>query len=290
MENEAGLATRQKAVLREIEAKRKLHDIETFGQKVRLIEGSDLTSLYYSGDRFFAVDIHGGGFCFKSVLDNDAYCAYLNKAFGCSVLNADFTLSQVAPFPRQIEDISLEIAALVARFPKNKDLPLIVVGHSSGANLAASLALRREGRPIKGLILDYPFLDLARDPSSRNALPDTFPDWLLEDWIELYCPNKKARLMPAVSPLLINAQEAKNFPLSVIVVATQDRLMDDGMALADLLTKAGTRHKLVVAEDRHGFVERNLQKIFSDPFDPAVMATKKTVDESFKYLISELKL
>jgi acetyl esterase/lipase len=289
MGNEEGLSTRQKAVLREADAKKKLKDTETLGQKVYLLEGSDLTSLYYPGSRFLVVDIHGGGFCFKSVLDDDAYCAYLNKAFGCSVLNADFTLSQVAPFPRQINDISSEIASLIARFPNNHNLPLVVVGHSSGANLAASLALRQEGGPIKGLILDYPFLDLAQDPSSRKSLPDTFPDGLLEDWIELYCPNKEDRLRLDVSPLLMSVKEAGGFPLTVIVVATQDRLMDDGMALADLLAKAGTPHKLIVAEQRHGFVERNLQKIFSDPWNPVVMATKKTVDESFEYLIRVLR-
>jgi acetyl esterase len=289
MGNEEGLSTRQKAILREADAKKRLKDTETFGQKVHLLEGSDLTSLYYPGSHFLVVNIHGGGFCFKSILDDDAYCAYLNKAFGCSVLNADFTLSQVAPFPRQIKDISSEIASLSARFPA-RELPLVVAGHSSGANLAASLALGKEGKSIHGLILDYPFLDLARDPSSRQSLPGTFPDGLLRDWAELYCPNKKDRLRPEVSPLLMSVKEAEGFPLSVIVVATQDRLMDDGVALADFLTKAGAPHKLIVAEQRHGFVERNLQKIFSDPLDPAVVAAKKTVDESFQYLMSELKL
>ncbi len=290
MESEEGLSTKEKAALRDVEANKKLQSSETLGQKIHLIDGSDLVSLYYPGKRFLVVNLHGGGFCFKNVLDNDVYCEFLRQTFGCAVLNAGFTLSYLASYPRQIQDISLEISALLSRFPENKKLPLLAVGHSSGASLAASLALRKGGEAIQGLALDYPFLDFSRDQSTRPNLPGAFPDWLLNDWISMYCPDKRLRAMPEVNPLRMSLEDTKRFPASAIVVATHDRLIEDGETLAKMLTEAKAKSKLFVVDERHGFVERNMQKIFSDPLDPEVVVTKKIVEESFGYLIDVLKL
>src|SRR5574344_2847284 len=151
---ENNLTTYEKAVLRDKEARQLLHEAKTLGKKMRFSYNPKLTPLFYPGTKALIVDIHGGGFCFKSVLDNDVYCDYLSKTYGVAVLNADFTLSYLAPYPQQLVDISAEILSLLQKFNELATLPIYVIGHSSGANLAAALAIRfKEEMRIAGCLL-----------------------------------------------------------------------------------------------------------------------------------------
>ena len=139
---ENNLTTYEKAVLRDKEARQRLRDEKTLGRKLRFSYNPKLTPLFYPGNKALIVDIHGGGFCFKSVLDNDVYCDYISKRFDVAVLNADFTLSYEAPYPQQIVDISAELVSLLEKENTLVGLPLYFVGHSSGATLAAACAIR----------------------------------------------------------------------------------------------------------------------------------------------------
>jgi acetyl esterase len=290
MENEDGLSTLQKAFRREQEDQVLWQTQKRFGERISLPEvSSQLRPLFYEGGKsFLLLDIHGGGFCFKSVLDNDAYCSYLAKTFSCAVLNADFTLSHHAPYPAQRRDIFSEIQALLKSRPDLRSLPLVLIGHSSGANLAASLALSL-GAQASAVILDYPFLDLAKDPGQRLHLENTFPDGLLQDWIDLYCPDQAQRQDPLVSPLLASPQNLLAFPPCFIVVARNDRLKEDGFSFAALLQKAGRPHQIFLAEERHGFIERQMRNVFSTPQDPAVLYAKGVTALSFAYVQEVLK-
>lgn len=284
---EENLTTKEKAIQRGKESAKFLRESPTLGRKIRLVNGgSKLTYLYYPGKKALFVDIHGGGFCFKNVLDNDAYCDYLSKTYGVAVLNADFTLSYLAPYPQQLVDISAEILSLLQKFNELATLPIYVIGHSSGANLAAALAIRfKEEMRIAGCLLNYPFLDLARDQSTRIELPDTFPTFLLNDWIQLYCPYKELLSRTDVSPILLSEEEADHFPRSVITVATKDRLQEDGRTFARLLSTSRVENKLIEVEERHGFIERQMRNIYLTPEDPAVLNAKKVTDESIRWLL-----
>jgi acetyl esterase len=285
VDSEEGLSTLEKALKREKEEAALWDQEPLFGERIALPHlASSLRPLFYSGGTaFLLVDIHGGGFCFKSVLDNDAYCAYLAKTFSCAVLNADFTLSSHAPYPQQRLDILSEMASLLEKKVDLQGLPLVLVGHSSGANLAASLALSL-GEKVSALVLDYPFLDLAKNPQDRLRLENTFPDWLLQDWIDLYCPSKAQRADPLVSPLRADPSALKAFPPCFIVVSEQDRLKEDGLAFASLLEKAGRPHELFLAQERHGFIERHMRNVFAAPDDPAVIYAKEVTAQSFAYV------
>lgn len=114
MDSEAGLTTYEKAVLRDKEAQQAFAQAHPFGEKLSLLAG--LTCLYYPGTKAVVIDIHGGGFCFKSVLDNDAYCAYIQKTFGYAVLNVDFTLSFKKGYPTQILEIVSETQLFLEKF------------------------------------------------------------------------------------------------------------------------------------------------------------------------------
>jgi acetyl esterase len=290
MSEEENLTTYQKAVLRDQDAQKLFRESKTLGRKIRLLSDSPLCSLYYPGKKALVIDVHGGGFCFKSVLDNDVYCSYISKTFDLAVLNADFTLSYKAPYPQQLVEISGQLLALYRKYPElASELPLYFVGHSSGANLAAALAVRmKDSIRIAGCLLNYPLLDLAMDQSTRPVLPDTFPDFLLKDWITMYCPFPELLSRRDVSPLSMNIAEAASFPPSVITLAKKDRLQDDARNFAELLEEARVPHELLEVEERHGFIERHMRNVYLTPEDPQVVLAKKITDQSFEWLLGRL--
>jgi acetyl esterase len=233
--------------------------------------------------------IHGGGFCFKSPLDNDIYCDYVSKTYGLSALNVDFTSSGFAEFPIQLTEIVAEYKAMLKRRPNLRNEKFYVVGHSSGANLAAAVVLwlRRKGIAVNGLILNYPYLDLACDPSSRPVLENAFPDWLLKDWNDLYCPFPELRDNPLVSPLKMSLEEAALFPPTYIITSEFDRLHDDGVAFAALLTKAGGICKHFRAQNRHGFIERGMAQYGQPTEGPETAEALKRTQEEYLWLLQQ---
>lgn len=281
------LTTREKAQLRYQESQAAFKSAKLWGTPFCGTEEADLLSLSYPGEKAVVLDIHGGGFCFKSVLDNDVYCHYLSEHFHYAVLNAAFTLSFQSPFPRAIEDILADLASFYRKWPVYATLPLILVGHSSGANLAAAVALKLPHK-VSACVLNYPFLDLARSPASRPEMSETFPDWLLEDWITLYCPDARLRTSPAVSPLLLTPSEAKEFPPSYISIATHDRLQEDGRSFAALLAQAGVPHHLAVVVERHGFIERHMRDVYEHPEQSEVQNAIKVSNASFRWVNAQL--
>jgi acetyl esterase/lipase len=276
--------TCEKAVQRDREAQKLFKETKTLGEKIPLLPKSKLTCLFYPGTKALVLDIHGGGFCFKNVLDNDVYCDYLAKAFGVAVLNLDFTLSYQKEYPTQLNEMVAELTSFLQKRPLYQDFPLIVVGHSSGANLAAALTILL-GKRVKALLLNYPFLDLARDPSTRPLIPETFPDFLINDWIKLYCPNNELLTNPLVSPIYL--EDFSSFPPTYITVAEHCRLKEDGFAFYDHLQKHGIPSFLQVVEERHGFIERHMRNVYLTPEDPAVINAKAVTDQSFAWLFSK---
>lgn len=282
---ENNLTTYEKAVLRDQEARKLFKETQTLGEKISLLPKSKLTCLFYPGTKALILDIHGGGFCFKNVLDNDIYCDYLAKTFDVAVLNLDFTLSYQKEYPTQLNEMVAELASFLQKRPLYKDFPLIVVGHSSGANLAAALTLLL-GKRVKALLLNYPFLDLARDPSTRPLIPETFPDFLINDWVAMYCPNRELLTNPLVSPGYL--EDFSSFPPTYITVAEHCRLKEDGITFFDHLKNHGIDSVLQVVEERHGFIERHMRNVFLTPNDPSVINAKKVTDASFYWLLSKI--
>lgn len=289
MSEENNLSTYQKALLREQDSFKELAEAKPFGSKLALLEDKpSLLSLVYPGTGAVVLDIHGGGFCFKSVLDNDVYCHYLQEKTNWAILDAAFTLSCHGSYPIQRNEILAELASFYRKWPLYRDLPLFIIGHSSGANLAASVTLGLQGK-VRGVLLNYPFLDLAKDPATRPQLPETFPDFLLADWVRLYCPDKALLSDPLVSPNHLSKAQAEAFPPTLITVANHCRLKEDGIDFYQKLQAVSTPSKLLEAEERHGFIERHMRNVYLTPEDPAVINAKEVTDESLSFLSSLLK-
>jgi Esterase/lipase len=288
MLSEDNLSTSEKALLRDRESRKALGVAATKGDKLRLLPHRSLTCLFYLGTKpQLLLFIHGGGFCFKSPLDDDEYCSYLRDAYGFSVLNLDFSTSAKKSYPAQLLELRKEYRRFLALETGLANAPLYLFGLSSGANLATALTLmlRQETIPVSGLFLGYPYLDLTRDPNTRPVFPETFPDWLLKDWTELYCPFPEVRANPLVSPLKMSSAEATLFPKTYVITSETDRLRDDGVAFETLLTRNGVEAFHFQVQERHGFLERNMKNVYTKPDDPGVLFAKKITRQAFTWLL-----
>lgn len=280
-------STYEKALEEENAYRASFPSIETWGEKLRLVPATpDLISLYYEGGDILFVNIHGGGFCFKHPLDNDAYCHYISATYCVSVLNVDYTTSAKWGFPVQLEEISQQVRAILSLHPKKK---VIVVGHSSGANLAAALIIKSNRKGdihFSSAILDYPMLDLSVAGKDRPEIEGLWPDHLIDDWADMYCPSHSDRKDPLISPLYLSKKEAKEFPPTYIVSATRDRLQSDATRFDLLLHSVRVQSRLFLANERHGFIERNMQNVYHLPNDPAVRYAKSVVDQEVVYILT----
>jgi len=112
------------------------------------------------------------------------------------VYAVEYRLLQVAPFPAVVQDAASVYAYVVDKYAQeNKKCKIILVGDSSGGNLALSLArwLRDEGRlPVPGgLILLSPSCD-----TSHN-LPETLSSYIPRpnEWSDYLVDNPEPRAL-----------------------------------------------------------------------------------------------
>ncbi len=264
-----------------------ISSIDTWGEKLHLLSSApDLCSLYYSGGDTLIVNLHGGGFCYKHPLDDDALCKYIAQTYCVSVLNIDFSSSVKWGFPVQIIEIDRQIHAFLAEHEMKK---MILLGHSSGANLACALLERwvKNGdmRPAS-IVLNYPILDLSIEAKHRPMQEGLWSDDLYEDWLRFYAPSKNNRKDPMISPLYMSKQIAKEFPSTYIVSCEYDRVQDDSIRFTKLLKDAKVDVRYYATKEKHGFIERHMKDIYHLPNDPSVRFAKSIVDQEIVFALT----
>jgi acetyl esterase len=217
------------------------HDQPIAGVPCRIYLGKEPTVLY----------LHGGGYVVGGLHSHDGACADIRGATGLTVVSADYRLSPEHKHPAAFDD-----ACSVARALAQKG-PLILVGDSAGANLAAATchALRRETDQIKGQVLIYP--GLGGDPDSGSALTHANAPMLTRDDVLYYkdirhdgpAPDKD----PTVSPL--QDTDFTGLPPTLAIAAECDPLADDAPTYAAKITKAGGRaHAITEPGLVHGYL------------------------------------
>lgn len=187
--------------------------------------------------------MHGGGWTTGSISQADALARTLAARLSCAVVSVDYRHAPEHPFPAAVDDAlcaarwtAAQSAALIG-----SDLPLILMGDSAGANLAAvaSISARDAGYPaIKGQILMCP--SAAGDAVYKQA-SDFQPPFLSVDQIDWffdqYVPAPEDRRDPRFAPLF--AASLAGLPPAFVLMAEYDLLRHDGEAYADALEKAG---------------------------------------------------
>lgn len=212
-----------------------------------------------------AVYFHGGGWVIGSPDTHDRLARDIVAASGVALAVVHYSRSPEARYPVALEEC-YAVTAWLAEHAEAVGLDgsrLALLGDSSGANLAAAVALlatRRGGPAIRQQTLVYPVADAACDsPSYRQFAdgPNLTRESMLWYW-DQYAPNAADKALDTVSILNASIDDLRSMPPTLLVTAEFDVLRDEGEAYAKKLTQAGvpvtaTRYLGTI----HGFAANN---------------------------------
>lgn len=185
---------------------------------------------------------HGGGWVIGDLDSHDVLCRDLANLSGEAVISVDYRLAPEHRFPAATDD-AVAAARWIAANASGLGIDatrLAVGGDSAGGNLAAvvSLALRGEV-PLRFQLLIYPAVDAVEKRASvtRNAEVLPLTDRAMSWFYEHYSGGADVRRDWRMSPIF--AASHKGLPPAIVMTAGYDVLMDEGIAYADVLEKAG---------------------------------------------------
>lgn len=211
---------------------------------------------------------HGGGWVTGNIDSYTNVCANMANETNHTVISVDYRLAPENPFPAGLEDC-YHVTREIFQHPEivnynPEDITLI--GDSAGGNLAAvvSLMARDKGEFLpRKQILIYPATNY--DHSSSSPYPSVIEngtDYIMtseriQDYMELYVPNKEDRLNPYVAPIL--SENLSNQPKTLIITAEYDPLRDEGEAYGMKLESFGNHVTIYRIKDAlHGFLSNPL--------------------------------
>ncbi len=216
------------------------HDHPIAGVPCRIYPGAQPTVLY----------LHGGGFVVGGLHSHDGICADIRAATGLTVVSADYRLS-----PEHLHPAAFDDACAVARHLAAQG-PLILIGDSAGANLAATACHALRGNPqIKGQVLIYP--GLGGDLTQGSALTPATAPMLTRDDVLFYKDIRHAGPAPEKDPTVSPLQDTDftGLPSTLAIAAECDPLADDAPAYATKIRNAGGKaHAVTEPGLVHGYL------------------------------------
>ncbi|MEM7094598.1 MAG: alpha/beta hydrolase [Actinomycetota bacterium] len=195
--------------------------------------------------------IHGGGMVLLDADGDDAHCVRRAAEQGCVVVSVDYRLAPETPAPGLVNDCYAALSWLASNADDlGVDADRIMIGGASaGGGLAAGLALfaRDQGGPaIAGQMLVYPMLDHRNETPSSHAITDPRV-WNRQSnllaW-EAYLGGGEPT--PYSSPSI--AEDLSGLPPAYINVGTLDMFLDEDIAYAQAMLRAGVPVDLHVYE------------------------------------------
>ncbi len=190
------------------------------------------------------INLHGGGFVMLHPEMDDRYMPALASTAGVKIISVDYSLAPEAPFPQALEECyavatyAREHAADLGIDPDR----IAMGGHSAGGNLSAACCLldrERRALGLAALILDYPPMDLATDPSLKPTPKDAIPPHMSRTFDAAYCGTREAARNPLVSPVYATVDQVRHFPPTLVITASEDSLAPEAEAFKDKLVEAG---------------------------------------------------
>lgn len=191
---------------------------------------------------------HGGGWLGGSLDTGDSLCRILANAAPCVLVSINYRHAPEHPYPRPLEDAWAGASWVQANAVALGGDPrrLVLVGASSGGNLAAATALmaRDRGSPsIAAQVLVYPVCDHAFGTPSYRAYAEGYGldaatmAYFWEQYLSGSPAGAKAGDEAYASPL--RAPELAGLPPAFVATGECDVLRDEGEAYADRLAEAG---------------------------------------------------
>lgn len=199
--------------------------------------------------RGVVLDLHGGGFYLGSAADHDSWNRALSDALDAVVVGVDYRLAPEHPWPAAPDDCELAarwlIANAAAEFGTDR---LVLLGFSAGSTLAMTTLLRLHetglAHRFRGAALQFGTYDLSATTPAGRLIADEY-------FLKAYVGHVDDRTVPDISPLFGAPTE---LPPTLLVVGSEDVLLDDNVAMAQHLSRAGTDVALrVYPASPHGF-------------------------------------
>jgi len=208
-----------------------------------------------------ALDIHGGGWVIGNARMNDAFNGAFASRCGLAVVSVDYRLAPRASVHEQMEEcLAAARWLLQGGLSDHAGLPVIVVGESAGAHLAAATLQGLRAWPallarIAGAVLYYGVYDMAGTDSVRRAGPET----LVLDGPRMLAGlrgltpelDDAGRRQPPLSPLF---GELAGMPPALMIVGGGDPLLDDTLRMAQRWQQVAEVELNVAPEAPHGFI------------------------------------
>lgn len=211
--------------------------------------------------RGVVLEIHGGGWVIGNARMDDKLNAALVDACHVAVVSVDYRLATQAPLQGQMDDcLAAARWLLEGGLAGCEHLPVVVMGESAGAHLAAATLLRLRDEPallrrVHGAVLYYGVYDLAGTPSVYQADADTLvldgPG--IPAGLRMLTPDLDdvARRRPPLSPLY---GELEGLPPALLLAGALDPLRDDTTGMANRWRAVADVELHLLPEAPHGFI------------------------------------
>ena len=212
-----------------------------------------------STERPLVINFHGGGFIKGRNRRDELFCRKMANLLGAVVVDLDYHLAPEYPYPAAVKE-SWEVVRWSWEqrerlgFDQGK---IVLIGHSAGGNLAAGVSMRlgESGlfRPAC-LVLDYPPLDLAKDPAEKERTSCDMPAERAREYNRQYiCPECSRE--PYASPVYAPERMLAGLPDTLVISAGEDSLCAEDEEFALRLARSGVTVTLRRFTDSlHGFV------------------------------------
>lgn len=205
------------------------------------------------------VDFHGGGWVIGNAQMNDNFNIVIVNACDVVVVSVDYRLAVSTPIEGLLEDC-LRATRGILSDDELSGLPVVVVGESAGAHLAAATLLALKASPpllrrISGALLYYGVYDLTGTPSVRTAPADTLvldgPGMVAA--LRLLTPDMtdEQRREPPLSPLY---GDFSGLPPALLFAGELDPLRDDTVLIAERWRQSAPVELQMLPECPHGFI------------------------------------
>jgi acetyl esterase len=198
------------------------------------------------GKRPVVVYLHGGGWVIGSPDTHDRLARDIVAASGAALAVVHYSRSPEVRYPGALDE-AYAVTAWLAEYGEALGLDgsrLAVAGDSSGANLAASVAIlakRRKGPAIRHQTLIYPVTDASCSLASHEIFADGpgLTRRAMRWYWDQYAPDREDQSRDTASILNASLEELQGLPPALVITAEFDVLRDEGEAYARKLLLAG---------------------------------------------------
>lgn len=189
--------------------------------------------------------IHGGGWVLGDYPTHKRMVRDLSVLTGYVGIFVNYSLAPETKYPQPVNEVYAAAKWIAAHGNEiNVDgTKLGIVGNSAGGNLATASALmaKEKGTPLyKVQILFWPVTNADFETESykkygkQRFLTDTLMQWMWNQYVD---PSKRKEIY--ASPLQASLAQLKGLPPTLIQVAENDILRDEGEAYGRKLSDAG---------------------------------------------------